>query len=213
VTGPLPAPAGASSYATTLAAARPDFEAIAGWIRPGSEVLDLGCGDGSLLAYLRETRSAHGYGVEISDANIVACVKNRVNVIQMDLEAGLSGFDDDSFDYVILSLTLQAMRRTERILKEILRVGKEGIVSFPNFGHWTHRLQIAMGRMPVSKHLPYQWFDTPNVHLCTLKDFETFCTQHGIRILDRRVLGNGGAVRTLPNLLGSLAVYRFEQLG
>ncbi|HSO07557.1 MAG TPA: methionine biosynthesis protein MetW [Pelomicrobium sp.] len=212
MTEPLPAPAGAPSYATALAAARPDFEAIASWIRPGSKVLDLGCGDGSLLAYLRETRGAHGYGVEISDGNIVACVKNRVNVIQMDLEAGLSGFGDDSFDYVILSLTLQAMRRTERIMREILRVGREGIVSFPNFGHWSHRLQIMMGRMPVSKHLPYQWFDTPNVHLCTLKDFEAFCVQHGIRILERMVLANRGVVTTLPNLRGSLAVYRFEQL-
>jgi methionine biosynthesis protein MetW len=212
MTEPLPAPAGASPYATALAAARPDFEAIARWIRPGSQVLDLGCGDGSLLAYLRETRETLGYGVEISDANVVACVKNRVNVIQMDLEAGLSGFEDDSFDYVILSLTLQAMRRTERILREILRVGKEGVVSFPNFGHWTHRAQIVMGRMPVSKHLPYQWFDTPNVHLCTLTDFEAFCTQHSIRILERMVLGNRGVVRTLPNLLGTLAVYRFEQL-
>ena len=195
-----------------LAAARPDFQAIARWIRPGAQVLDLGCGDGSLLRYLRETRNAHGYGVEINDEGVLACVKNRVNVIQADLESGLSGFESGSFDYVILSQTLQAMRHTERIVREMLRVGREAIVSFPNFGHWRHRVQLLMGRMPVSRSLPYQWFNTPNVHLCTLKDFETFCEQHGVRILERMVLGNGTTVTWFPNLLGSIAVYRVEQL-
>lgn len=195
-----------------LAAARPDFQAIARWIRPGAQVLDLGCGDGSLLRYLRETRNAHGYGVEINDEGVLACVKNRVNVIQADLESGLSGFESGSFDYVILSQTLQAMRHTERIVREMLRVGREAIVSFPNFGHWRHRVQLLMGRMPVSRSLPYQWFNTLNVHLCTLKDFETFCEQHGVRILERMVLGNGTTVTWFPNLLGSIAVYRVEQL-
>ncbi|TXF12676.1 methionine biosynthesis protein MetW [Pelomicrobium methylotrophicum] len=195
-----------------LAAARPDFQAIARWIRPGAQVLDLGCGDGSLLRYLRETRNAHGYGVEINDEGVLACVKNRVNVIQADLESGLSGFESGSFDYVILSQTLQAMRHTERIVREMLRVGREAIVSFPNFGYWRHRVQLLMGRMPVSRSLPYQWFNTPNVHLCTLKDFETFCEQHGVRILERMVLGNGTTVTWFPNLLGSIAVYRVEQL-
>lgn len=192
-------------------AARPDFAAIAAWIAPGSRVLDLGCGDGSLLAYLKDTRDAHGYGVEISDENVLACVKNGVNVIQSDLESGLSGFESGSFDYVILSQTLQAMKNTERILQEMLRVGREGIVSFPNFGYWRHRLQVLLGHMPVSKALPYQWFNTPNIHLCTIKDFDVFCSQHGIRVLERQVLVNGTLVKRWPNLLGSLAVYRFER--
>lgn len=197
----------------SLAAARPDFEAIGRWIRPGSRVLDLGCGDGSLLRYLHDTREMRGYGVEISDDNVLACLENGVNVIQSDLESGLSGFDPHSFDYVILSQTLQAMRHTETIVREMLRVGREGIVSFPNFGHWRHRLQVGVaGRMPVSKDLPYQWFDTPNVHLCTLKDFEAFCHQHGVRVLERMVMSDGSPVTVLPNLLGTLAVYRIEQL-
>ncbi len=158
-----------------LAAARPDFAAIAAWIPQGASVLDLGCGDGSLLRYLKDTRRARGYGVEISDANIVACIRNGVNVIQGNLESGLSGFETSAFDYVILSQTLQATRHTEALMKEILRVGREGIVSFPNFGYWKNRLNVVRGHMPVSEDLPYQWYDTPNVHLCTLHDFETFC--------------------------------------
>lgn len=193
-----------------LAAARPDFAAIAQWIKPGAKVLDLGCGDGSLLCYLRDTRSAWGYGVEIRDENVLACVGNGVAVIQSDLESGLSGFETGSFDYVILSQTLQAMKHTEGIVKEMLRVGREGIVSFPNFGFWRHRIQIMRGHMPVSKNLPYQWFDTPNVHLCTINDFEAFCAQHRVRILQRMVMSNGETVSVLPNLLGTLAVYRIE---
>ena len=193
-----------------LAAARPDFAAIAQWIKPGAKVLDLGCGDGSLLWYLRDTCSAWGYGVEIRDENVLACVENGVAVIQGDLESGLSGFETGSFDYVILSQTLQAMKHTEGIVKEMLRVGREGIVSFPNFGFWRHRIQIMRGHMPVSKNLPYQWFDTPNVHLCTLDDFEGFCAQHRVRILQRMVMSNGETVSVLPNLLGTLAVYRIE---
>jgi methionine biosynthesis protein MetW len=135
-----------------------------------------------------------------------------VNVIQGNLEGGLAGFDTDSFDYVILSLTLQAVRHTEAIVREMLRVGREGIVTFPNFGHWESRLQIALGgRMPVSKSLPYQWYDTPNVHLCTIHDFETFCRAHGIRVLERLVLHENRPVSVAPNLFGSLAVYRFEK--
>ena len=192
-------------------AARPDFEAIAGCIRPGASVLDLGCGDGELLAYLKHGRQVKGYGVEIADANVLACVRNGINVIQSDLERGLAGFDADSFDYVVLSQTLQAMRRTEAIVMEMLRVGRQGIVTFPNFGHWHNRLQIAAGRMPVSPDLPYQWYDTPNVHLCTLSDFEAFCAARRIRVLERIVLHQGRRVSVLPNLLGSLAVFRFEK--
>jgi methionine biosynthesis protein MetW len=196
---------------TSIIQSRPDFAAIAAWIPQGSSVLDLGCGDGSLLRYLRETRGVRGYGVEISDANIAACIANSVNVIQNDLDSGLADFESDSFDYVILSQTLQATRHTEALLKEIVRVGREGIVSFPNFGYWKNRLQVLLGNMPVSKELPYQWYDTPNVHLCTLYDFEHLCATHQIRILGRHVMAGGSDVKALPNLLGSTAVYRFKR--
>jgi methionine biosynthesis protein MetW len=194
-----------------LAAARPDFAAIAAWIPKGASVLDLGCGDGSLLRFLRDMREVRGYGVEISDANIVACIRNGVNVIQDDLDTGLSGFETLSFDYVILSQTLQAIRHTEALVQEILRVGRAGIVSFPNFGYWLNRLKILRGNMPVSRDLPYQWYDTPNVHLCTLHDFEDFCAKQKVQILNRRVMTGENEVQVLPNLLGSTAVYRFQR--
>ena len=194
-----------------LAASRPDFAAIAAWIPQGASVLDLGCGDGSLLRYLREMRLVRGYGVEISDSKLVACINNGVNVIQGDLDSGLSGFETAAFDVVVLSQTLQAIRHTEALVREMLRVGREGIVSFPNFGYWKNRLNVLRGNMPVSDALPYQWYDTPNVHLCTMHDFETFCVQHRIEILDRRVMSGGSEVTVLPNLLGSTAVYRFKR--
>jgi methionine biosynthesis protein MetW len=190
---------------------RSDFQAIAAWVRPDSTVLDLGCGDGTLLKYLKETRNARGYGIDIDDANVLACVQNGVNVIQSDLERGLAGFDAGSFDCVILSQTLQAVRRTEEIILEMLRVGREAIVSFPNFGRWDLRLQVALGRMPRSPELPYEWYNTPNVHLFTIADFESFCSSHGIRILERVALNRGRPVRTFANFFGSLAVYRFEK--
>ena len=191
-----------------LLAARPDLAAIARWINPGARVLDLGCGDGALLRYLWQSREAPGYGVEIDDDSVIACVTNDVNVIQSDLEGGLSLFTDGSFDCVILSQTLQAVRHTEAILREMLRVGREAIVSFPNFGHWSARLQVALGRMPVSESLPYEWYETPNLHHCTVDDFEDLCRKIGIRIRERLVLHEGKPVSALPNLLGSLAVYR-----
>jgi len=194
-----------------LAAARPDFAAIAAWIPQGASVLDLGCGDGSLLRYLKDTRQVRGYGVEISDANIVACIRNGVNVIQGDLESGLSGFESNAFDFVLLSQTLQAMRHTEPLVRELLRVGREGIVSFPNFGFWKNRLNVLRGKMPVSEALPYQWYDTPNVHLCTLHDFEEFCRDLDVTVLARRVMTGSSEVKVLPNLLGSTAVYRFRR--
>jgi len=194
-----------------LAAERPDFAAIAAWIPKGASVLDLGCGDGSLLRYLKETRVVRGYGVEINDLDIVSCIANGVNVIQNDLDSGLSDFEDGSFDFVILSQTLQATRHTEALTREMLRVGREGIVSFPNFGYWKNRLRVLLGNMPVSSELPYQWYNTPNVHLCTLHDFETFCSNHHVAVLERRVMTGEREVDLLPNLLGSTAVYRFQR--
>jgi methionine biosynthesis protein MetW len=191
------------------ASRRPDFAAIAGWVRMNSNVLDLGCGDGTLLRYLKDTRHVSGYGVEIDDAGVLACVKNGVNVIQSNLERGLSGFGNGSFDYVVLSQTLQAMKNSEIIIREMLRVGREGIVTFPNFGYWKNRLAVLVGRMPVSENLPFQWFDSPNVRHCTVDDFERFCHSHSVRILERKVLTRGLEVKTAPNLLGALAVYRF----
>lgn len=194
-----------------LLASRPDLAAIVQWVAPGARVLDLGCGDGALLDYLWKERQAHGYGVEIDDAKVVACVANDVNVLQMNLEGGLSLFGDQSFDCVILSQTLQAVRHTEDILREMLRVGREAIVSFPNFGHWSARMQVALGgHMPVSGSLPFQWYDTPNVHLCTITDFEDLARRLGVRIRERVVMHEGRPVSLLPNLLGSLAVYRMS---
>lgn len=191
---------------------RHDFQTIASWVKPGSKVLDLGCGDGSLLKFLQDTRQARGYGVELTDANILAGVKNGINIIQNDLESGLSVFESGSFDHVILSQTLQAMRHTEAILREMLRVGREGIVTFPNFGYWKNRLQVLRGNMPVSDDIPYQWYDTPNVHLCTMHDFEALCVKLDIHIRERVVMTAGTPVHFLPNLAGSLAVYRFERM-
>lgn len=187
---------------------RPDLEPIVRWISPGARVLDLGCGDGSLLKELWQAKRAPGYGVEIDDAGVLACLRNDVNVLQMDLEGGLSAFRDDSFDCVILSETLQTIRRTEQLMREMLRVGREAIVSFPNFGYWRARLQVFLGNMPVSPELPYQWYDTPNVHLCTVRDFEDFSRRLGIHVLERLVLHETRAVNLLPNLLGSVAVFR-----
>ncbi len=193
------------------AAERADYKAIAGWIREGANVLDLGCGDGSLLAFLMHQRRVRGYGVEISDAGVRASLEAGVNVIQRDLEGGLAGFENDSFDCVILSQTLQAMRNIEAILAEMLRVGRQAIVSFPNFGHWSHRLQILKGRMPVSRSLPYQWYDTPNIHLCTVTDFDVFLARRGYAVDDRVVLIGDRPASFLPNLRGQVAVYRFRK--
>jgi methionine biosynthesis protein MetW len=193
------------------AAGRADFATIAALVTSKARVLDLGCGDGSLLAYLARERSATGYGIEIDDAGVLASLRNGVNVLQSDLESGLAGFDDASFDCVILSQTLQAMRHTEGIVNEMLRVGRDAIVTFPNFGHWTHRLQILRGRMPVSSALPYQWYDTPNVHLCTVADFDAFLAERRWAVANRVVLSAGKIVTLLPNLLGELAIYRFRR--
>ena len=189
---------------------RADFAAIASWVPQGARVLDLGCGDGSLLAYLGETRGVSGYGIENDEASIIKCIENKVNVIQVNLESGMAEIADQSFDIVILSQTLQAMKRTEAVVADMLRVGREAIVTFPNFGYWKHRTQIALGgRMPVSDDLPYQWYDTPNVHLFTIADFESFCAERHYRVLNRSVFTDGREQQLLPNLLGTLALYRF----
>jgi methionine biosynthesis protein MetW len=202
-----------AAYVPSAAAAagRADFATIAGWLAPKARVLDLGCGDGSLLAYLQRERGAAGYGIEIDDAGVLAGIRNGINVLQSDLESGLAGFDDASFDCVILSQTLQAMRHTEGIVSEMLRVGRDAIVTFPNFGHWSHRWQILRGRMPVSSSLPYQWYDTPNIHLCTVADFDAFLAERRCVVEDRVVLAGGRPVALLPNLLGELAIYRFRR--
>ena len=195
---------------------RPDLDIISGWITPGSRVLDLGCGDGALLAYLQDNRRVTGYGLEIDDANIVKCLQAGVNVIQTDLDAGLSDFLANTFDYVVMTQTLQAIYYPHKLLNEMLRIGREGIVTFPNFGHYKARIQIGIGgHMPISKSLPNEWYDTPNIHLCTLKDFEHLCRQQGIRILQRTVVDYAHrtslGMRLLPNLLGEIALYRFER--
>ncbi len=190
---------------------RPDFALITNWIGNKAKVLDLGCGDGTLLTHLHETLEITGYGIEKDDSNWLAALKNGVDVIQMNLEEGLSGFEDQSFDTVILSQTLQAMHNTESIVHEMLRVGREVIVTFPNFGYWRNRIQITFGTMPVSKSLPYQWYDTPNVHLCTINDFDKFCAQHQVEVIERKVITDGQDVHVLPNLMGNLAMYRLRK--
>jgi len=195
---------------------RPDFDLIAGWIQPGQRVLDLGCGDGTLLKHLIETRGVQGWGVEIEDANILAAIKNGINVIQGNLEKGLDEFADQAYDHVVLSRTLQTVRHTERILLEMLRVGREAVVSFPNFAYWKNLRSVLDGRMPVSEDLPYQWYDSPNVRFFTLLDFEALCDKMGLIIRERSVLdeeGNPveGADNREVNFLGSLAVYRLTR--
>ena len=190
---------------------RKDMELIAALVPPGSRVLDLGCGSGELLALLRDTRRCSGYGVEIADANVLACVQRGVNVIQLNLEEGLAMFGDQSFDVVLQLDTMQHLRNTERMLRETARVGRVGIVSFPNFAHWPNRLHVLAGRMPVTKVLPYQWYDTPNIRVGTYADFEVLARRDGLRILDAFGIERGGVVRRWPNLLASVAVFKFDR--
>ena len=191
-----------------LADLRADLDAIAGWIQPGERVLDLGCGDGLLLRRLMDEKQVIGYGIEKDPAGVLACLKSGVNVIQVNLERGLAGFEDGAFDHVIMSLSLQMIQNTVGLLNELLRVGHEAVVSFPNFGYYTHRQAILKGRMPVSESLPYQWFDTPNVRFFTIADFEALCHEQGIAILETIALDNGARVTEDINFLADTAIYR-----
>ena len=190
---------------------RYDYQLISSWIPERSRVLDLGCGDGVMLDYLIRERGCTGYGVEIDDGNVQACVARGVNVIQLNLEEGLALFEDQSFDVVLQLDTLQHLKNTERMLRETARVGRVGIVSFPNFAHWPNRLHVAAGRMPVTRVLPYQWYDTPNIRVGTYADFEVLAKKDGLTILDAFGLQAGKAVRTWPNLLASVAVFKFRR--
>lgn len=187
---------------------RYDFDVIARWIEPGEKVLDLACGDGSLLRHLMEVREVRGYGVENDVDNLAACIANGINVIQVDLEKGLAGFEDGFFDHVIMSLSLQAIHNTQGILAEMLRVGREAVVSFPNFAYWRHRQSIINGHMPVSESLPHQWFNTPNVRFFTIADFDALCALNGIDVRERLAFDEGKQITEEPNFLASVAVYR-----
>ena len=190
---------------------RKDFEAIAGLVPTGARVLDLGCGDGELLAHLQRHKGCTGYGIEIADANVHACVQRGVNVIQLNLEEGLALFDDASFDVVLQIDTLQHLRNAETMLQETARVGRSGIVAFPNFGHWPNRLAVLRGRMPVTRRLPYQWYDTPNIRVGTYSDFEALALKNDLRIVDAFGLQEGREVRFLPNARAGTAVFRIER--
>ena len=187
------------------------MQAIARLVPEGARVLDLGCGDGAMLDYLQRERGCSGYGIEIADANVLACVRRGVNVIQLNLDEGLAMFGDNSFDVVLQIDTLQHLRNAEVMLRETARVGKSGIVAFPNFAHWPNRLSVLRGRMPVTRRLPYQWYDTPNIRVGTYKDFEVLAHKNQLRVLDAYGLQDGLEVRWLPNLRAGTAVFRFER--
>ena len=192
-------------------ALRPDLALIARWMPSGSRVLDLGCGDGSLMAWLQAAKGGTGYGVESDDAAVLSCARRGVDVIQRDIEAGLGMFGHDQFDVVVLSMAIQATKETERVLREMSTVGREGIVSFPNFGHWYHAWSILRGRMPVSREMPYEWYNTPNLHLATVRDFEDFLAKLALEITGRAFLADGAPVRWLASQRATQAIYRFRR--
>ena len=186
------------------------MQAIARLVPQGARVLDLGCGDGALLDHLQRERGCTGYGIEIADDNVLACVRRGVNVIQLNLEEGLAMFADNSFDVVLQIDTLQHLRNAETMLRETARVGKSGIVAFPNFAHWPNRLSVLRGRMPVTRRLPYQWYDTPNIRVGTYKDFEVLAHKNKLRVIDAFGLQDGREVRWLPNVFAGTAVFHLE---
>ena len=194
-----------------MTALQHEHEVIASMVPEGARVLDLGCGNGELLAHLRERRGCSGYGVEIDDDNVLACARRGVNVVQLNLEEGLALFEDRSFDVVLQLQTLQHLKNTERMLRETARVGRIGIVSFPNFAHWPNRLAVMRGRMPVTRTLPYEWYDTPNIRVGTHADFEVLARRNGLKILDSFGFHDGQVVRRWPNLMASVAVFKLER--
>jgi methionine biosynthesis protein MetW len=194
-----------------LSVLRADLAFIAHWVRPASHVLDLGCGDGVMLEYLQSDKQCIGYGVEIDDSKIPQCIERGVAVIQRDLETGMAMFDDNAFDTVLCLSALQMMKNVEGVLRDIARVGREAIVSFPNFAYWPHRVSILRGRMPVSKLLPYEWYDTPNIRYSTIRDFEELANRVGLEVLECVALQNGKPVSFMPNWRGSLAVFRLKK--
>ena len=190
---------------------RPDLAFIAHWIARDSQVLDVGCGDGVMLDYLQTDKACHGYGIEIDDDKVLACTRRGVQVIQQDMEHGLGLFDDQAFATVLCLSSLQMMKNVEGLLTDIARVGREAIVSFPNFAYWPHRVALLRGRMPVSKSLPYDWYDTPNLRCATIGDFTELANSVGLEVLECVALHNGQPVHWLPNWRGSLAVFRLRQ--
>ena len=194
-----------------LSRLRPDLAFIAHWVPNGAHVLDVGCGDGVMLRHLQSDKACSGYGIEIADDELLKSTERGINVLQIDMEQGLSLFGDNSFDTVLCLSSLQMMQHVEALLRDIVRVGVEVIVSFPNFAYWPHRMALARGRMPVSKLLPYQWYDSPNVRYATIYDFEDLATECGLEVLERVALADGKPVSFLPNLRGSLAVFRLRK--
>ena len=195
---------------------RPDLSIIQQWIRPESEILDLGCGEGELLSYLKNEKNVHGYGLEINPEKLTACIRNGVNVIEQNLDNGLGNFEDQSIDTVVMTQALQAVQRPDELLDEMLRIGKEAIVTCPNFGYWKTRFYLLLkGRMPMSDTLPYNWYDTPNIHMCTFRDFEILCREKGIRILNKTVVDDQHrehwSIRLWPAMLGEIAVYHITR--
>jgi methionine biosynthesis protein MetW len=190
---------------------RPDLAFISHWVREGAHVLDVGCGDGAMLRYLEQSKRCSGYGIEIADDKVLESTRRCINVLQHDMEKGLGLFGDNSFDTVLCLSSLQMMQHVEALLRDIVRVGSEAIVSFPNFAYWPHRVALLKGRMPVSRSLPYQWYDTPNVRCATIYDFKELAEECGLEVLECVALAEGEPVSFLPNLRGSLAVFRLRK--